>query len=211
MAAVTPLSPPLRIVGSGGKSHPEDVDLAEALAAGEEWASRATWVKHGPTVFRFLQRALGPDGEAEDLTQEVFLRVFAKIGSLRDPRALGSFVFSVAVRTLKWELRRRRVRRIFHLSTTDDGPEPSVPPLDAESREALRRFYAILDRLSAQQRAAFVLRHVEGMKLEEIAVALGLSLATVKRRLHRASKLVDQCVEKDTTLVGYVALRGEPR
>ncbi len=184
-----------------------DITLAKALIDGEPWAAAAAWTKLGPMVFRFLNRVLGPDGEAEDLTQEVFLRVFSKVRELRDPEALRSFVFSVAVRTLKSELRRRRVRRTFALNESDNLPGSAADTIDAEARQALRRFYTILDRLTSDDRAAFVLRHMEGMKLEEIGEALGVSLATVKRRLDRAAQAVARHVEKDPALAAY-ALRG---
>jgi RNA polymerase sigma-70 factor, ECF subfamily len=193
----------LQLAPRAAASHPEDHDLADALVAGEPWAAVATYHKHGPMVFRFLHRALGACGEAEDLTQEVFLHVFAKVRGLRNRYALRSFVLSVAIRTLKWELRRRRIRRIFQLSSFDHLPEPAVEALDAESRQAVRRLYAILDRLSAQERAAFVLRHIEHMTLDEVGEALGMSLATVKRRLGRATRLVSREMECDPSLAPY--------
>jgi RNA polymerase sigma-70 factor (ECF subfamily) len=184
--------PLLRVASRGGEAHPPDPELADALVAGESWAAAATYQKHAPMVFRFLHRALGAGGEAEDLTQEVFLKVFDKVRGLRNRHALKSFVFSVAIRTLKWELRRRRVRRLFQPSRFEDPPEPAVEALDPASRQLVRRLYAILDRLSAQERTAFILRHVEQMRLEEIAQALGVSLATVKRRLDRATQEVSR-------------------
>ena len=200
----------LRVVPRVEDAHTGDRDLAQALLDGEPWAAAATWNKLAPMVFRFLNRVLGPDGEAEDLTQEVFLRVFSKVRGLRDPDALRSFVFSIAIRTLKSELRRRRVRRAFALSEFDKLPERSTSTIDPEARQALRRFYAILDRLTAEDRAAFVLRHMEGMKLEEVSDALGVSLATVKRRLDRAGQAVSRHVERDAALAGYVVRgRGE--
>jgi len=201
--------PRLRVVAREGEAHPSDEELVDGLLAGEAWASTAAWNKHAPMVFRFLHRSLGPQGEVEDLTQEVFLRVFTKVRGLRDRGALRSFVFSVAVRTLKWELRRRRVRRILQLSDFDELPELAVEALDAESRQALQRFYVILDQLSAEERAAFVLRHLEGMKLEEVSAALGVSLATVKRRIDRASGIVSRCADRDPSLAPYSMKKGE--
>jgi RNA polymerase sigma-70 factor (ECF subfamily) len=197
------LAPQLRIAPRGGEAHPEDPDLADALIAGELWAATATYDKHAPMVFRFLQRALGPSGGADDLTQEVFLQVFAKVRGLRNRHALRSFVFSVAIRTLKWELRRRRVRRLFQVSDFDRLPEPAVEALDAESRQAVRRLYVILDRLNAQERTAFVLRHIEHLTLDEVAEALGVSLATAKRRLSYAARVVSQEMDRDPSLAEY--------
>jgi RNA polymerase sigma-70 factor, ECF subfamily len=193
----------LHIAPRGVEPHPEDHDLADALIAGDPWAATAAYQKHAPMVFRFLHRALGASGGAEDLTQEVFLQVFAKVRGLRNRDALRSFVFSVAIRTLKWELRRRRVRRLFQVSGFDRLPEPSVDALDAESRQGVRRLYAILDRLSAHERTAFVLRHIEQLTLAEIADATRVSLATVKRRLGRATQVVSDEMDRDPSLAPY--------
>ena len=195
--------PQLHLAPPGGKTHPEDHELAEALIAGEPWAAATMYRKHGRMVFRFLHRALGVSGDAEDLTQEVFLQVFSKVHDLRNPHALKSFVFSVAVRVLKWELRSRRTRRFFLVSGFEQFPEPAVAALDAESRQAVKRLYAILDRLRVQERVAFVLRHIEQLKLEEISEALGVSLATVKRRLDRATRIVSREMEQDPSLAPY--------
>jgi RNA polymerase sigma-70 factor (ECF subfamily) len=209
MASFHPMNPvpsargPLRIVSGKSDAEQDDRELVRALVRGESWAATATWNKHSPMVFGFLRRAFGPDIEVEDLTQDVFLRVFSKVRELRDEGALRSFIFSIAVRASKWEMRRRKVRSILHFRSSEEMEQASVPGLDPESREALRRFYAILDLLGTQERAAFALRHMEGMKLEEIADALGISLATVKRRLERATRVVERCVGADPQLAAY--------
>ncbi|WP_437681430.1 RNA polymerase sigma factor [Sorangium sp. So ce131] len=182
---------------------PDDSAVVRALVAGEPWAAAAVWNRHAPKVFRIVARVLGPGADAEDLTQEVFASVFSKVSGLRDPDALGSFIVSVTLRMLKWELRRRRVRRILLLSEGAELPDHPVDPVDSEAREALGRLYAILDTLSADDRTAFVLRHMEGMNLPEIAEAVGVSLATVKRRLSRATEHVSSRVEHDTSLAAY--------
>jgi RNA polymerase sigma-70 factor (ECF subfamily) len=110
---------------------------------------------------------------------------------------LRSFVISFAIRIVKWELRRRRARRWLTQSETGDVPDEQLMVMDAESRYSLRRLYGLLDRLSTRERLVLVLRHVEGMTLEEIAEAMELSLATVKRGLRRASLRVSQMVDSD--------------
>jgi RNA polymerase sigma-70 factor (ECF subfamily) len=186
----------------------EDAELVRAFSNGEGWAARAIWERHAPMVYRFLERALGPNGEADDLTQDVFLRSFARLSTLRESHALRSFIYSVAVRILKWELRRRRVRRILLLPPTGQLPDLPVRPADSEARQILMRFYSLLDQLSANERTAFVLRHMEGFKLEEIAEHMGLSLATVKRLLARGGETVSTLVEGEPGLASYVRERG---
>lgn len=188
---------------------PDDAELVRALLAAEGWAGAAVWSKHSPKVFRIAARVLGPGADAEDLTQDVFVKVFSGITDLRDPSALGSYVFSIALRMIKWELRRRRVRRIFQLSESGRLPERPVDAADSEAREALHRLYAILDTLGAEDRTAFVLRHMEDLSLPEIARAMGLSLATVKRRLARATEQVSSMVDRDGSLAEYRPRREE--
>jgi RNA polymerase sigma-70 factor (ECF subfamily) len=159
-------------------------------------------------VYRLLEGALGPNGEAEDLTQDVFLRTFSNLPTLRDVDALRSFIYSVAIRTLKWELRRRRVRRILRLSDTGQLPDLPIRGVDSESRQILVRFYGLLEQLRVNDRTAFVLRHMEGLKLEEIAERMGVSLATVKRWVSRASQDVSSLVEADDELSAHFRRRG---
>jgi RNA polymerase sigma-70 factor (ECF subfamily) len=73
----------------------------------------------------------------------------------------------------------------------------------SDAREALVRFRAILERLNVSDRTAFVLRFVDGIELTEVASALGVSLATIKRRLARVRSRVVLLVERDASLSQY--------
>jgi RNA polymerase sigma-70 factor (ECF subfamily) len=191
----------MRLVAAATASPEEasatDLELARALINGTSHAAEAAWERYSPLVHRIVSRAIGPDAEVEDVTQEIFYRLFSRIRTLRKPEALRSFVISFAIRIVKWELRRRRARRWLTLSETGDVPDEQLMVMDAENRYALRRLYGLLDRLSTRERLVLVLRHVEGMTLEEIASAMDLSLATVKRGLRRASARVSQMVDAD--------------
>jgi RNA polymerase sigma-70 factor (ECF subfamily) len=152
-----------------------DAELAKALGGGEDWAVTETWHRFAPMVLRTAERALGSGAGAGDLAQEVFYRVFRLAKDLREPERLRSFIYSVAIRTLKTQLRHRRLRAwlSFH------GPETLVDlrhvTLDVEARDLLAKFYSLLDRLSARDRLVFLLRRVESMTVEEIAAHMDLS------------------------------------
>ena len=151
------------------------------------------WCRCAPAVGRVLAKALGPCLEIEDLTQEVFLRVFVRLPSLRDPSALRAFVLAVAMNVLKWELRRRWVGRKVRLSVTGTLPDIESTSVDTEARHALRRCYRIFDSLPTTERLAFVLRYMEGMTIDEVAAALAVSVSTAKRWVNRgAAKVADQ-------------------
>ena len=182
-----------------------DADLARALIARDLQAPRALWKRFAPMVFRILRRILGPGHDVEDLAQEVFLSVFEKAPALREPKALKAFVTSFAVLTARGELRRLWRRRWIRRAEEDHASQKVLVHVDTEGREALRRFYAVLDRINAHDRTLFVLRFVEGVDLVDVAAASGISLATTKRRLARAWSKVILFVERDPILSEYLS------
>jgi RNA polymerase sigma-70 factor, ECF subfamily len=183
----------------------KDADLVQALRAGDPGAPAALWNRYSPSVGRVLAKALGPTVEIEDLTQEVFLRVFGRLPSLRDPSALRAFVLAVAMNVLKWELRRRWIGRRVRLSGTGELPDIENTPADAEARHALQRCYRILDSLPTKERMAFVLRNMEGMTIDEAAEALGVSISTAKRWAGRGAAKVGKQVTSDADLCSFFA------
>jgi RNA polymerase sigma-70 factor, ECF subfamily len=188
-----------------------DVEVARALIAGSDWAVTETWRRFAPAVVMMATRALGSEAEGEDVAQEVFQRLFAKAKTLREPDRLRSFIFSFAIRVLKSELRQRRTRAwlSFHRpeSLVDFGAELT----DMESRDHLRRFYALLDRLAPRHRLVFALRHLESMTVEEVAANMELSVSTVKRALERATDKLSRWLAADPGLAGFLDGRGWPR
>jgi RNA polymerase sigma-70 factor (ECF subfamily) len=193
----------LSVVPSGDLITWTDRELVAALLARDPRAAVLTWRAHAPRIFRVVERTLGSSNDAEDVTQEIFLRVFARIDTLRDPDALGSFVLSVALRVIKGHLRYRRVRRILHVVET--VPETAVPGLDIDSRRSLRRFYEALDTLPASERLVFALRHIEGMTLSEVANSSGVSMSTAKRLLRKSYSRLAKRVEADPVLTRYAS------
>ena len=190
------------------QQHAADLDdamLASMAANGDPEAHTAIWDRYAPLVRGIVRRSIGPESEVEDLVQEVFLRFYRNLSLLRNPGALRSFIFAISLCVTISELRSRRVRRWLRL--TDNGTQPTgarcVPPADFEAREAVSGLYAILDRLDPRDRMAFVLYHVEGLELTEVAEALNVSLATVKRRLARIASRVFAMAESDQRLVQY--------
>lgn len=195
----------LFLVPSGIPQEVDDATLVHKLIDQHPQAARLIWQRFAPMVHRILRRSLGPDEDVEDLAQEVFMCVFQKASTLREPQALKAFVITVTAFTVRGELRRRWSRRWLRRQRPQTGPGQLVSNQDIESREALRRFYNILDRVGTQDRTAFVLRYIEGMPLEDVATALDVSVATAKRRLARVWDRVVLLAERDTALVDYLS------
>jgi RNA polymerase sigma-70 factor (ECF subfamily) len=192
--------PPLSLVVGGAPRDASDRDLAAGLAAGEEWAVSETWRRFAPMVLVTARRILGSNSEAEDIAQDVFCLVFQRVRTLRKFESFRSFVYSFAVRRLREELRRRKRR---HWLSLVGGAPPDAPDLrsaDLESRDVLRRFDRLLDRLSARDRLVFVLRRMDDMTIEEIAETMVLSTSTVKRAMAHASEQLSRWVAVDSGL-----------
>jgi RNA polymerase sigma-70 factor, ECF subfamily len=190
----------LALVVSQNHRERSDADLARGLIAGEAWAVDVAWYRFAPMVLSTAERVLGSKSEAEDVAQEVFTRLFRTVKSLRDPESLRSFVYSVAIRALKSELRYRRVRAWLSFHEPDSLVDLPRATLDIESRDLLRKFYTLLDRLSPRDRLVFVMRRVESMTVEEIASAMDLSVSTVKRSMLHASSRLSRWVDSDPHL-----------
>jgi RNA polymerase sigma-70 factor, ECF subfamily len=182
-----------------------DVELVVAFNRGESRAAEAIWERYAPLVRRLVQRAVGPDGATEDLVQEAFLRLYRKLPGLRQASALPGFVVTVTTRVVQTELRARWLRRWLGLSPSGVLPETPADDSDLEAREALIRFYRLLDELRPRHRTVFVLRYVEGLELTDVAAACGVSLATVKRWLPRIAGRIQRQAGGDPVLQRYVA------
>jgi RNA polymerase sigma factor (sigma-70 family) len=133
--------------------------------------------------------------EAEDVAQDVFYRVLRTARALPSSDAPHRFGAALVNDVLKSELLRCQRRRALLLLPlrAKDAADPRTA--DIESRDLLRRFSALLERLSPRHRRIFVLRRIEAMTIGEIAAATRLSSSTVKRALAYASRRVSRWVE----------------
>jgi RNA polymerase sigma-70 factor (ECF subfamily) len=185
-----------------GLSEGDDESIVRILRAGDPRAPRVVWQRFAPMVHRVLKRAFGPEHDIDDLVQEVFLVLFDRVATLREPKALPAFILSIVAHAIRRELRRKAAARWLHFG---DAPHARAREADLDSREALARLYRILDRLAAGDRTAFALRYFEGLELVEVAEAMGVSLATTKRHLAHAHGRILSHARRDAALVEYVS------
>ena len=188
---------------------PQDARLLAALRTREPQAALEIWTRFSPVVRRLLVRFFGPEEDVRDLTQDVFLRLFSRIGQLRADLTLESFVVGITFGVARNEARRRQVRRIVGLTRGGQSPDVSAPGLDEEGREAVARLYRVLEKISPTARALFVARSVEGMSMEDIAAIHGWSVGTAKRRVAKALARVDAALAREPALAAYLTGSGE--
>jgi RNA polymerase sigma-70 factor, ECF subfamily len=146
-------------------------------------------------VARIGTRILGrDDDEVDDLVQDVFTQAAAGLKRMTEAAEVRGWLATVTVRAAVRRLRLRRMRRFvrWESETLPRAAEPISPGASPEQRATILGVYRILDRLPARQRAAWVLRHVEGDRLEEVAQHCGCSLATAKRLIARAEEWIER-------------------
>lgn len=163
---------------------PEDTRAFEALVA--EYSAR---------VYATTYRLMGNHHDADDMAQEVFIKVHQNIKHIDDPSGFHSWLYRITVNTCLDNLtkRRRRSRTVPLMPEPEAGteeifadqrtPTPEEAALQHELRRCIERTLA---RLGVGERAAIVLRDVEDRSYQEIAEILALGLSAVKMRIHRA-------------------------
>lgn len=189
----------LRVVESGSAP-----SLVLAFREGRPEAPTALWQRFGQRIHRLVLRTLGSDDAVEDLVQEAFTRVLERVTSLRQEDALEGFVVAITLNTVRLELRRRRRRRFFAFLLPSEAPRAADPSLPHE----VKQLFAELETLTVEQRLAFTLRHLEQLELTEVAQAMGVSLATAKRRLAEAKAALDARFVEQTPLSGKAGRHG---
>jgi RNA polymerase sigma-70 factor (ECF subfamily) len=176
----------------------EEKDLVDRLSRGEEPAFRELVSNYKKKVYFLALDMMGNHPDAEDVSQEVFLKVFRSFRTFKRDAKLGSWLYRVTYNACIDHLRKRAVTPepleddILELSyqlNPQPIPMTGVDPAAAAEQAILQtRINQALQKISAQERAVFILRHYEGRMLGEIAETLNLSIGSVKSYLFRAIK-----------------------
>lgn len=169
----------------GPSSQLADGALVLAAREGEPWAQEALFRRYVPIAYGQAWRLL-PHEDPEDLAQEALVKALTNLHQLEAPQAFGAWLATIVVRLATTRLRRHRL--LGRLGLRGPDPTPSLDQAmaatgDPEAAAALQEVYRQLAHFPAEERVALVLQRVEGLELSEIAARMGLSLATVKRRL----------------------------
>jgi RNA polymerase sigma-70 factor (ECF subfamily) len=177
-----------------------DVELVELVLAGEQAAFEVLVERYKDAVQNLAYRMLGNVTEAEDVTQEVFVRAYTQLATYKPAHKFSTWLLSIASHLAIDQLRRRRFLALpledvpFLEWIADLGTGPEQSALQGEQQDEIQ---AYLQRLPGKYRAVIVLRYWYDLSYEEIATALHLTPALVKARLHRARELLARYI-KDT-------------
>lgn len=168
---------------------PEATDVTRA-AGGDARAFERLYRSHEARIFSLARRMAGAD-DAPELTQEIFVRAWEKLGTFRGESAFGTWLHRLAI---NWILSRRESRAIRRRRHQEDAALENVPARPAGTEHRMDFEHAI-GRLPSGARQVFVLHDVEGYKHEEIAAMLGVTTGTTKAQLFRARMLLRSALD----------------
>jgi RNA polymerase sigma-70 factor, ECF subfamily len=175
-----------------------DFDLAQASARGDLAAFEALYERHHRRVYSLCLRMVANPTEAEDLTQEVFVQLFRKIGSFRGESAFTTWLHRLTVNHVLMHFRKRGVRME---KTTEEGEIGEIQDILQSTSESP----PFVDRIALEKaisqlppgyRTVFVLHDIEGFEHTEVADLLGVSVGTSKSQLHKARMRLRELLNK---------------
>jgi RNA polymerase sigma-70 factor (ECF subfamily) len=182
---------------------PDEEDRAWVLAfqGGREEGFNRLVLKHKDRVFGLCRRLLGDRDEAEDAAQEAFVRVFHGLGEFRLEAKFSTWLYRIAVNVCKNKMeskqyRENRNRQSLEAMDAEDGPASPSPAQELEAKDRRQCIEAAIARLPDEQRVLVVLRDVEGRSYEEMAETTGLNPGTLKSRLNRGRRQLQEWLKE---------------
>ena len=177
-----------------------DADALAQARAGDSDGFRTLVERHSRGMFRLAYRMTSNEQDAEDVVQEAFLRAFRRLDQYDERARFSSWLFRITANCAYDALRARKRRDEDPWPDAADGSEtaadfPATDPAPDRltlSVEIRRRVEVAMSRMSVQEKAAFVLRHFEGMSTAEIGEALELEASAAKQSVLRAVRKVRQ-------------------
>ena len=182
-------------VSSASRAHLRLVSHDAELVPAPQLELATLYRAHAAYVATVGFRLLGNDAELDDLVQEVFIEAHRGLSQLRDPGAVRGWLARICVRKSVRRLQRRRLRRWLGLQDEQASFEADGS-LTSEQLSDVKRAYQALGRFPVEERVVWILRHIEGESLDDIARVCGCSKSTVQRRLRSAETRFDREVRR---------------
>jgi len=170
--------------------------LVEEARRGDARAFEALVVKHQDRIYRFVQRLVGPEA-VEDIAQEVFIRAYRSLGDFKGESSFYTWLYKIALNLCRNHYRSKGRRPpAEELDDNAAGPQFETPGGNPEENVFRREFWETLrrelDGLPPEQREAVVLCDLEGMSYEEMAEMMGVPIGTVRSRIFRGRRALQE-------------------
>jgi RNA polymerase sigma-70 factor (ECF subfamily) len=187
--------PRSRPTPAGGLAALPDAQLVALGSKGDVQALEALYRRHAAFAIHLATRIEGSARDVEDIVHDAFLRAFERLGDLSDRGAFRAWLGAIVVHAVRSRMRRARLMNLLGIGRSSEPVDLDAlasPDASPHVRAQIAQIYALLRTLPTDDRIAWTLRAVEGHDLETVARIASCSLATVKRRISRAQKFLDE-------------------
>lgn len=172
-----------------------DAQLVGLGAEGDVQALEMLYRRHAAFAINLATRIEGSPRDVEDIVHDAFLRAFERLRDLTDRSAFKGWLGSIVVHAVRSRMRRGKLLNLLGLGRASEPVDLDAiasPEASPHVRAQLAQIYALLRTLPTDERIAWTLRCIEGHELEAVANLTSCSLATVKRRITRAQRFLDE-------------------
>ena len=173
--------------------------LVRRIQDGDFLAMEVIYHRFAPKIAGILAKLLQNSADIDDAMQEAFIEAYRDIAKLKEPKYVERWLLRIAIHRAQHCFRKRRLKRMLGLDRSiDDEPLHRQARVDApqEARLELAQLDRAFGAMSLGEKTCFLLRHLEGYRMKEVAHATGWSVATVKRRLAGAQRIIDRHFEE---------------
>jgi RNA polymerase sigma-70 factor (ECF subfamily) len=170
---------------------PSDEALMAQLVAGDPRAFRRLFERYGQRIYLYSRRRLPSDQDAEDVTQQTFLRMYRARDSFRPGSRLGAWLFTICLNTVREFHRRARSRPEWLTDTLDEREAAALPPPQHSAEARGRELAGMLEQLPPALREVVLSRGIAGRDYGEIARDSGVPVPTLRVRWHRALRRLE--------------------
>ena len=179
----------------------EDAELVRHCQDGDMAAFEQLFHRHQERVFSVASRMMSNPEDALDVTQEIFLRAYQKIGKFNFTSAFSTWMYRLATNLCIDELRRRK--RIINTAPLEEAisvADVNTPEENAVAKDRRNQVWEAINSLKEKEKSIIILRDIEGLSYKEIAEVFGCSLGRVKSRIHEARQKLRTILEAKTDL-----------
>ncbi|WP_020403990.1 RNA polymerase sigma factor [Gracilimonas tropica] len=177
----------------------EDSELLKQLQQGDEAAFKHLVNKYKDRVYNTCLGFLRNPHDAEDVSQEVFIKIHHSIADFREEASLSTWIYRIAVtkslELIRYRKRGKRSGFFKALNSFFNEPDEAMdesgfmhPGIQLENKERARVLFGEIDKLSEKQRTAFTLQKVEGLSYQEVATIMEMTVPAVESLIHRAKE-----------------------
>ncbi len=177
----------------------QDFDLVKEFIAGSENAFNKIVQKYQNKIYWHARRLLGNHMDADEVTQEVLIVLYNKLGTFNFQSSLFTWIFRiVSTRSLN-HIRKGKIKKLVFFEDDDDGKQYKNNDdivRDIENKEKLDKLDKVLEKLAMKQKEVFILRNFEGLSYEEISKITGRSVGGLKANYFHAIKKVTEMMNE---------------